>query len=130
MILKILKRLTNQTIFLSKIISKEVKSIIQNYQADMLIYFPFASATLAGGTGPPLTGSTIQTSPYRAIIFIQFSEEGIANGSQVEVRLLREWRNVVGGSTLEFAWEPFSDALGSACFDPLSVSAAFCDEGL
>ena len=87
----------------------------------------FASTSLAGGTGPPLTGSSIQTSPYRAILFVQFSEEGIANGSQVEVRLIKEWRIIAGGST--FDWEPFSDVLGSTCFDPVSVSADFCDTG-
>jgi hypothetical protein len=90
----------------------------------------FASTALSGGTGPPLTGSTIQTGPYRALVFVQFSEAGVANGSQVEVRLIQEWRNVVGGSTLEFGWETFSEALGSTCFDSASVSADFCDTGL
>lgn len=90
----------------------------------------FASTSLAGGTGAPANGSTTQTGPLRAMIFIQNSEEGIANGSQVEVLQLKEWRNVVGGSQLQFDWEIFSDALGSTCFDPVSVSADFCDTGL
>lgn len=91
----------------------------------------FASTALAGGTGAPaLPGSVIQTGPLRAMIFIQNSEQGVANGTLSEVLLLKEWRNVIGGSTLEFGWETFNDVLGSTCFDPVSVSAAFCDTGL
>jgi len=93
----------------------------------------FITTNLSGAEGGPITipTSSIRTGPIHAFILINFSEINSSVGTMAEINEMREWRNVVGGSPLEFDWACRLDPVqGSTCFDPETVASNFCDTGL
>jgi len=65
------------------------------------------------------------------MILISFSEIDSSTGDFTNIQEIREWRNVIGGSVLEFDWLPeFIPVPGITCYDPETVASDFCASGL